>query len=298
MKKYITIALLALALILSPLSSSAQSTTGTSCVNITRSLALRSRDGAADKQVTTLQKFLVSYGYLAEAPTGYFGVLTMQAVKAFQKAYRITPTGNVGPITQQKIRNLTCGTATVPPSADCPHGARFNARSGARCPGADTVYSQTNVKVIPNTYALSVAGNNGYGALSSFTFDAALSGNYASITIPQAIRDLVRNKVSGNQITIPTGTYQFVLSDKNGNPLQKRYITVPSLPEGTYNVSVNNRTFAIKVIASNSSAITVSVPPYLTALVQSSLNAGKIVVSLGNYRIVAGNRIIDINLSR
>jgi N-acetylmuramoyl-L-alanine amidase len=36
-------------------------------------------------------------------PTGYFGPLTRRAVMAYQKEYRISQTGTVGPITRASL---------------------------------------------------------------------------------------------------------------------------------------------------------------------------------------------------
>jgi peptidoglycan hydrolase-like protein with peptidoglycan-binding domain len=45
--------------------------------------------------ITTLQTFLISQGYLASGNTsGYFGNLTQQAVKAFQKKQGIVSSGS------------------------------------------------------------------------------------------------------------------------------------------------------------------------------------------------------------
>lgn len=59
-------------------------------------------------QVSELQDFLNNEGYLASEPTGYFGLMTVKAVKAFQGAYGISQTGSVGPITMAKIKAISC----------------------------------------------------------------------------------------------------------------------------------------------------------------------------------------------
>lgn len=50
--------------------------------------------------------------YLKSGPSGYYGKLTQNAVKAFQKANWIIPTGNVDTITKNKIRSLSCGNVS------------------------------------------------------------------------------------------------------------------------------------------------------------------------------------------
>ncbi len=60
------------------------------------------------KDVVTLQTFLNAKGYLQVAPTGYFGSLTLKAVKKFQTENNITSNGIVGPLTRGKIKSLSC----------------------------------------------------------------------------------------------------------------------------------------------------------------------------------------------
>jgi hypothetical protein len=50
---------------------------------VTGNLSIRSRG----EQVTTLQSILIQKGYLTGEPTGYFGVVTLKAVKEFQRAF-------------------------------------------------------------------------------------------------------------------------------------------------------------------------------------------------------------------
>ena len=72
--------------------------------------------GATGANVTNLQTFLASSAsiYPQGLVTGYFGVLTQQAVKNFQASYGISQVGVVGPITMAKINSLIAsGTALV-----------------------------------------------------------------------------------------------------------------------------------------------------------------------------------------
>ncbi len=90
-------------------------TVDVSCVDIPRTLTLRSRDSVSSGAVSDLQFFLNERGYLKSDPTGYFGAATLQAVKDFQRANGITPNGIVGPNTRAKIKNLSClGFETQP----------------------------------------------------------------------------------------------------------------------------------------------------------------------------------------
>lgn len=77
--------------------------------NFSRNLMFGSR--GAD--VTALQDILREQGYLSVRSTGYFGIATFKAVKAFQKNYmRIPPTGFVGPKTRAVLNNLPAPSNT------------------------------------------------------------------------------------------------------------------------------------------------------------------------------------------
>lgn len=69
---------------------------------ITSNLGYKSR-GA---QVLALQKFLIAQGYMTNTPTPYFGVLTLKAVKQFQRDNNIIPTGFVGPLTRGLLMKM------------------------------------------------------------------------------------------------------------------------------------------------------------------------------------------------
>jgi len=68
-------------------------------ISLTRTLSFGSRG----EDVTLLQQYLLSKGFLSVNATGYFGALTQEAVKAFQKANTIEQVGIVGPKTRAKM---------------------------------------------------------------------------------------------------------------------------------------------------------------------------------------------------
>lgn len=86
------------------------------CVIIKNNLRYRDRDAVKNSEVSVLQDFLQSKGYLNSEPTGYFGLLTVKAVKSFQGANNLTPSGYVGSATRQIIQNLTCNSIDLLPS--------------------------------------------------------------------------------------------------------------------------------------------------------------------------------------
>ena len=112
MKKYI-LGLFVLSFILAPFLSFAESdnTTmlGRGCVAIGNSIGYRDRDYNRNGEVSVLQDFLHSKGYLNSNPTGYFGTMTQAALRNFQRDNGINSTGYFGSITRAKFRTLSCG---------------------------------------------------------------------------------------------------------------------------------------------------------------------------------------------
>jgi len=85
-------------------------TQGNICTNLSYDLRLASKDSLTNGQVSDLQLFLQSKGYLNSDPTGYFGLLTQGAVIKYQNAKSILPAyGFVGSITRGKINSESCG---------------------------------------------------------------------------------------------------------------------------------------------------------------------------------------------
>lgn len=69
--------------------------------------------GSQGADVTTLQRILQQQGYLAAAPTGFFGPLTAGALAKFQTAHGIEALGGVGPKTRTLLNSLST-TASTP----------------------------------------------------------------------------------------------------------------------------------------------------------------------------------------
>ncbi len=102
MKKYILTLALAAALTL-PFTASAASCVFSSDLKV----------GSKGPQVTNLQVFLKSQG-LFNAPTvPNYGAATKAAVRAFQKAHRLSQSGTVGPLTRAKIKALCSASAST-----------------------------------------------------------------------------------------------------------------------------------------------------------------------------------------
>lgn len=69
--------------------------------------------GNESKSVTEMQNFLIKNNFLRTKANGYFGPATEQALKAFQKKYKISQTGTFGLMTRTKAKLLD--GSTFPP---------------------------------------------------------------------------------------------------------------------------------------------------------------------------------------
>jgi len=72
------------------------------------------REGMSGNDVKQLQENLIQLGYLSGKPDGKYGAETTAAVKAFQKANKLTADGVAGPATQKAIYS---GTSKAAPTA-------------------------------------------------------------------------------------------------------------------------------------------------------------------------------------
>ncbi len=84
-----------------PVATNSITQPATSSVVISKNL----KYGQRDDEVYELQDFLIDKGFLNGNSTGFFGLLTLKAVKAYQKSGGISPTGYVGLLTRQKINS-------------------------------------------------------------------------------------------------------------------------------------------------------------------------------------------------
>lgn len=84
------------------------------CVDLPKTLS----KGMESSHVLVLQNFLVGKGLLKANPTGYFGVGTFNAVKAYQKSVGIQQTGTVGVLTRASIKKDTCSVIVTPDIKD------------------------------------------------------------------------------------------------------------------------------------------------------------------------------------
>lgn len=91
--------------------------------------------GSRGDDVTELQNRLTAEGVYSGPITGYFGSLTSQGVKNFQKKYGISQVGVVGPQTRAKLNSgVAVGTGSGNEIPGCAVGNKFNTTTGLSCP--------------------------------------------------------------------------------------------------------------------------------------------------------------------
>jgi len=98
-------------------SDSGSSAPTVTCVSLIKSLTFGASDAGSSGAVTAMQEFLFQTGYLAVSPNGHFGPATLRAVKNFQLEEGLSTSGFVGPLTRQKIQEVSCGSSIISPTA-------------------------------------------------------------------------------------------------------------------------------------------------------------------------------------
>jgi hypothetical protein len=84
------------------------------------------------EEVKKLQQHLIDRGHMSGSATGYFGAITLSAVKKLQKEEGVNQTGYVGPLTLEKIKNRCNTPIMVCDYAAPPEGCMYVA-----CPKYD-----------------------------------------------------------------------------------------------------------------------------------------------------------------
>jgi hypothetical protein len=150
---------------------------------------------------------------LGVSPTSmHFGPKTLAAVKAYQTAHGITPTGTVGPLTMAAL-NAGGGTTMTYP-AGCTSSTGFSTTTGMSCAGSTVTLPAgcTSTDGFSPTTGMSCAGT-GTGVVTSGSLSAALStDNPAAGTIVagQATADLAHFTFTG------TGTVNSITLKRSG----------------------------------------------------------------------------------
>lgn len=87
----------------------------TKALLVSTTLTENLRIGSRGDQVVLLQSALIKEGYLKYRVTGYFGVMTLRAVKDFQRDHFITPTGFVGVLTRGALAKVVISSPVGTP---------------------------------------------------------------------------------------------------------------------------------------------------------------------------------------
>jgi hypothetical protein len=175
------------------------------CSAIGTTLSYGQHDAIMPKNVTILQNFLYSKGYLGVQATGYFGSLTLQAVKTFQQQYDLTIDGIVGPLTRARISAVAC-PSTTPVSA--PTISSITPTAGP---------SQTNVTITGtgftdnNIVHLSVGAISGLGSINN--------GTSITFTLPSSIGPYCKpgQACPMYMALLTNGTYPVSVETANGS---------------------------------------------------------------------------------
>jgi len=101
------------------------------CDAISGTLRYGQSDPVFPKEITILQDFLNQHGYLSATATGYFGPLTLQAVKAFQAKNGLEADGIVGVQTEAHIKAVACPPNGILPAANAPTISAITPITGA-----------------------------------------------------------------------------------------------------------------------------------------------------------------------
>ena len=191
MKKYIGISFV-IASMLAPVLVSAQQTDtppagAIQCANLAVSFGYGARDNTSVANVSMLQDFLSTNGYLKVTPNGFFGKGTLAAVKAFQSANGITPTGYVGPYTRAKIQQIDCvstSTSTSPSTTQSSGVVQSNTTNNASVQSAANSSSsvQSNSILTPSSSAHS-ANIMSQSQAQTFVSALGISGSSAQALI-------------------------------------------------------------------------------------------------------------------
>lgn len=318
MKKSLFAGVLLITTLLSPAFASAQVVgdvnpdgATSACIDLQYNLKYRSTDAKTNGEVSLLQDFLQTQGYLNSEPTGYFGRLTEGAVKSFQAANGILDSGYVGPITRAKIKEISCGDATLSSSTSSVTKPKSATVQFINAPTLGVVYDvnnkettlsgrSTSVKITAGTSPISFYLTNGVpyvlrlaeatgkntGVFSFRMENTDANSRYSGLTTIQAGKSATYSiSVSASTKELFAGTYSLVATDlQTGQDGAMSSVIPASSYKGT---TVSN---AVTIIGEVSPYINSIVPAYPTVIMsgESMTITGVRFDPLVNYIVIDG----------
>lgn len=278
---------------------------GSACLDLTMSLRYKDNDAKTNGQISQLQDFLVSQGYMTGNPTGYFGLVTFGAVKKFQSQYGFSPTGFVGTLTRGKVKDITCngngGTISMPPipvtptnpsdrlnsnnnlPKGCTSNTLFNPLTGERCVEVRSVGSFT---ITPNFVNKTIElGEKFEQAFSVKTdYDEQKDGRYFTWilgkgSMPEGLSlsntEGWRTIVSGTPKT--KGAYSFTVE--------------------AYSIQNKERVASSLVYLNVGPSTSSTQQPYISMVAGKSERAGNFEVDAGSPAYISGSNLSNVSVS-
>jgi peptidoglycan hydrolase-like protein with peptidoglycan-binding domain len=198
--------------------------------------------GQSGSEVNKLQDFLTAKGYL-NGSTGYFGTLTLRAVKAYQSSIGVSATGFVGIITRQKINSIASSTVSI--STDSSSINQNDQSIYDTNTKVDKDGRVVNITQVPNYKFLNVVGASLGGVNGFFYKDTkTFLSNFDLKTQQEATQAQVDALNGKNIVTTPT------------QPLNQNPILIVSQGVGTFSRS-NGDIPRVSFLIQNTSSTTV-----------------------------------------
>lgn len=293
-------------------STTSTTTTGGTGFTFTKYLSL----GKTDAEVKEVQKFLNTHGAPVSATgagsvgneSSYFGAKTVAAVKVFQTANGISPTGTWGPITRAKANSMNAGSTTGNTGTTTPTGAGVTV--GTATQPANSLAPENASRVpfttftLTNTSGAAVTINGitvertGLGSDSVFSGVVLVDNNSSTQIGTSKTLNSNHQAVIGDTFTLNAGeTKTFTVAGNMGATLDSYAGQVVSLSVVGINTTATvsgslpitgaqqtiNATLAIGSVSTSSS----SVIPYTGTTV--SKNIGDTGVKFSGVKFTAGS---------
>lgn len=249
---------------------------GGSCLDIKNNLRYRSTDSGTNGEVSALQDFLQENNYLQVSPSGFLGLATVKAVKGFQSANRIAPTGYVGPTTRAKIKNISCDennqTQTTSTNQTKPYLREYVSGPFVQLITqlTDEIWEFGKTYEIRWNHIYTVKGNL-HVILTSDTFNSQ-GKIYCDLGFADVGQGFVRvdpNKISCKMHnsplfnTIPSGKYKIELYDEQITPTIK----------GGYTIAISSGTITIPTATT---ASPVNQSPYINTNLEIGMTGNEV----------------------